>query len=162
MAAPVQGDERETARSYARQWSRTAWALSMLLASLPISSRLFLGAWGFETAGELALLLGMAGMYLHFASRRQSPVLPDPASLLDQAIQLASAGQIDEAIAILTKVIAASPKLWQALQYRGELYLWQNRIEAALRDFDEAIRLAPEESHLCGLREGARALLVGR
>jgi tetratricopeptide (TPR) repeat protein len=134
--------------------------MSLLLASLPVSSRLFLGVWGFEGAGEIAFLCMVVGTYFHIVSRRRSPALPDPAAMLDQAIQLASLGRIDEAIGLLTEAISLSPKLWQAFQYRGELYLsQQDSIDAALRDFDEAIRLAPEEPHLYGLRGRANGLL---
>ena len=83
--------------------------------------------------------------------------MPDPASMLDQAIQLASAGQVDEAIALLTETIRLNPQLWQAFQYRGELYLHQQSLDAALRDFNEAIRLAPEEPHLYLLRKQAQS-----
>jgi len=85
--------------------------------------------------------------------------MPDPATMLDQAIQLASSGQIDPAIALLTETIRLSPQVWQAFQYRGELYLRQQSFEAALRDLNEAIRLAPEEPHLYILRGQAHSLL---
>jgi tetratricopeptide (TPR) repeat protein len=76
--------------------------------------------------------------------------------MLDQAIQLASSGQIDPAIALLTETIRLSPQLWQAFQYRGELYLRQQSFDAALQDLNEAIRLAPEEPHLYILRGHAQ------
>ena len=85
--------------------------------------------------------------------------MPDAASMLHQAIQLASSGQIDAAIALLTETIRLSPQLWQAFQYRGELHLRQQSFDAALRDLDEAIRLAPEEPHLYVLRWQAQSLL---
>jgi tetratricopeptide (TPR) repeat protein len=78
--------------------------------------------------------------------------------MLDQAFQLASSGQIDPAIALLTETIRLSPQLWQAFQYRGELYLWQQSFEAALQDLNEAIRLAPEEPRLYILRGQAQNL----
>ena len=52
-------------------------------------------------------------------------------------------------------VIRLNPRVWQAFQYRGELYLRLGRAEAALRDFMEAIGLAPEEPHLRFLRDQA-------
>jgi tetratricopeptide (TPR) repeat protein len=79
--------------------------------------------------------------------------------MLDQALQLAASGQMDEAIALLTQTIRLSPRLWQALQYRAELYLRQQSYDAALRDLDEAIRLAPEEPHLYILRGQAQSPL---
>ena len=79
--------------------------------------------------------------------------------MLDQAIQLASSGQIDPAIALLTETIRLSPQLWQAFQYRGELYLRQQSFDAALQDLNEAIRLAPEEPHLYILRGHVHSLL---
>jgi regulator of sirC expression with transglutaminase-like and TPR domain len=48
--------------------------------------------------------------------------------------------------------------VWQAFQYRGELYLRQQAFDAALRDLNEAIRLAPEEPHLYVLRGQAQSL----
>ena len=143
----------------ARQWSRIAWVMAALFASMPAASRLFLGVWGFDGAAEIACLCLILGTYLHIAGRRAARAMPDPASMLDQAIQLASSGQVDEAIALLTETIRLSPHLWQAFQYRGELYLHQQSLDAALRDLDEAIRLAPEEPHLYLLRGQAQSLL---
>jgi tetratricopeptide (TPR) repeat protein len=79
--------------------------------------------------------------------------------MLEQAIQLAVSGQMDEAIALLTETIRLNPQLWQAYQYRGELYLRQQSFDAALRDLNEAIRLAPDEPHLHILRGHAHSLL---
>jgi len=130
--------------------------MALLFASLPATSRLFLGVWGFDGAAEIACLCAILGAYLHIVGRRAGPPVPDPAATLDRAIQLAFSGQIDEAIAVLTSTILLSPELWQAFQYRGELYLRQQSFDAALRDLDEAIRLAPEERHLRALREQAQ------
>jgi tetratricopeptide (TPR) repeat protein len=133
--------------------------MSLLLASLPVASRLFLGGWGFYDAAAAACLCMFIGTYFHIVSRRFPP-LPDPAAMLDEALQLASAYRTDEAIALLTDAIRMSPRLWQAFQYRGELYLSRaDFIQAALRDFDEAIRLAPGEAHLYVLRGHAHGLL---
>ena len=136
-----------------------AWAMAALFASMPAASRLFLGVWGFDGAAEIACLFLILGTYFHIMGRRRSRAMPDPASMLDQAIQLAVSGQMDEAIALLTQTIRLSPRLWQALQYRGELYLRQQSYDAALRDLDEAIRLAPEEPHLYILRGQAQSPL---
>jgi tetratricopeptide (TPR) repeat protein len=135
----------------AKQWSRAAWALSALFASLPLSSKLFVGVWGFDGAAEISFLCLMLGTYLHFLSRRRAAVR-DGAAMMDQANQLARAGDTESAIALLTKAIRLNPRLWQAYQYRGELYLHRAQWEAAVRDFTEAIRLAPEEPHLYELR----------
>ena len=145
--------------SRAKQWSGTAFALSILFASLPVASRLFLGVWGFEGAAGIACLCLIAGTYFHILGRRRSPAVPDSATMLDQANHMASAGQTGEAIALLTEAIRLSPRLWQAFQYRGELYLWQPNAVEALADFSEAIRLAPEEPHLYTLRGEAHSLL---
>jgi tetratricopeptide (TPR) repeat protein len=142
----------------ARQWSRMAWAMAALFASMPAASKLFLGTWGFDGAAEIACLLLILGAYFHIMGRRRSRAIPDQASMLDQAIRLALSGQIDEAIALLTETIRLSPQLWQAHQYRGELYLRQQAFDAALRDLNEAIRLAPEEPHLYALRGQAQNL----
>jgi tetratricopeptide (TPR) repeat protein len=126
---------------------------------MPAASKLFLGVWGFDGAAEIACLCLMLGTYFHLMGRRRSRAVPDPASMLDQARQLTLSGQMDEAIALLTETIRLSPQLWQAFQYRGELYLRQQSFDAALRDLDEAIRLAPEEPHLHILRAQAQSLL---
>jgi tetratricopeptide (TPR) repeat protein len=126
---------------------------------MPAASKLFLGVWGFDGAAEIACLCLMLGTYFHLMGRRRSWAVPDPASMLDQARQLALSGQMDEAIALLTETIRLSPQLWQAFQYRGELYLRQQSFDAALRDLNEAIQLAPEEPHLYILRAQAQSML---
>jgi tetratricopeptide (TPR) repeat protein len=145
----------------AKQWSRAAWALSALFASLPLSSKLFVGVWGFDGAAELSFLCLMLGTYLHFLSRRRA-AMRDGAAMMDQANQLARAGETEGAIGLLTKAIRLNPRLWQAFQYRGELYLRSDRPDAALQDFTEAIRLAPEEPHLYALRQQAQGELSRR
>jgi tetratricopeptide (TPR) repeat protein len=144
----------------ASRWSRTALALALLFASLPLAGKLFLGSWGFEDATLLAVLCFLVAAYLHIRGRRSAHPAPDDAALLDQAIQLAASGQPAEAIALLTEAIRLSPRLWQAFQYRGELYLQRGSADAALQDFDRAIGLAPNESHIHVLRGYAQALLA--
>jgi len=150
---------RASNRIQARQWSRIAWTLALLFASLPVASRLFLGGWEFEGAGGLACLLLLLGTYFHILGRRRFRGVPDAASMLEEALRLAKYGSRNEAIHLLGETIRLSPRLWQAFQYRGELYLSIENPGAALEDFDEAIRLAPEEPHLAALRERALALL---
>jgi tetratricopeptide (TPR) repeat protein len=133
--------------------------MAILFASMPAASKLFLGVWGFDGATEIACLCLILGAYFHIVGRRAGPPVPDPATMLDQAIQLASSGRTDEAIALLTETIRLSPHLWQAFQFRGELYLLRQSFDAALQDLNEAIRLAPEEPHLYILREQAHSLL---
>jgi tetratricopeptide (TPR) repeat protein len=138
----------------ARQWSRAAWALALLFGSLPLVGRLVLGSWEFVSAGEIASLLLLAGAYFHVRSRRFA-TRPDPATLLEHANRLAAGGRSDRALAVLTKTIGQSPKLWQAYQYRGELRLRLGDRLLAAEDFSDAIRLAPEEPHLHLLLEEA-------
>jgi tetratricopeptide (TPR) repeat protein len=146
-------------RARARQWSRTAFAMAVVFGSLPLASRIFLGGWGFDGAAEIGCLCMIAGAYFHIASRR-FPAVPDPATILERAGERAASGRSDRAIALLTEGIRLSPELWQAFQYRGELYLRQGeQTDAALRDFSEAIRLAPREPHLYLLRGHAYSLL---
>jgi Tfp pilus assembly protein PilF len=134
--------------------------MALLFGSLPVASKLFLGAWGFDGATEISCLCLILGTYFHIVSRRSAPPVPDPAIMLDEAIQLASSGQIDQATALLTEAIRLSPQLWQAYQYRAELYLRQgDSLEAALQDLTEAIRLAPGEPHLHLLRGQVHSLL---
>jgi tetratricopeptide (TPR) repeat protein len=145
-------------QSRAKQWSRAAWGMALLFASLPLASKLFLGAWGFDGAAELSFLSLALGTYLHVRSRR-AKALRDSAAFLEQAMEAAASGEIEKAIAWLAKAARLSPRLWQAYQYRGELYLRTGRFEAALEDFTEAIRLAPEESHLHALHAQAQSLI---
>jgi len=133
--------------------------MAFLFASMPAASKLFLGVWGFDGAVEIACLCLILGTYFHIVGRQRSPAIPDPSTMLDQAIQLAASGRMDEAIALLTETIRLSPQLWQAFQYRGELYLRQQSFDAALQDLNEAIRLAPEEPHLYILRGQAQSLM---
>jgi tetratricopeptide (TPR) repeat protein len=144
-------------RVRARQWSRTAFGLAALFASLPLASRVFLGSWSFEEAGGVAFVCLLLGIYWHVVARRHK-VLHDPATRLEQAMEAARAGEIDRAIALLTREIRLSPDLWQAHQYRGELYLAIDCTAAALADFEAAIVLAPDEAHLRELRDRAAGL----
>lgn len=146
-------------KSRARQWSHAAWAMAALFGSLPLVGKMASGVWGFDGAWELCFLSLAAGTYLHFLGRRSS-ALRDDAAVLERALELASGGRTDDAIALLTKVIRRSPRLWQAYQYRGQLYLVRRESwEAALADFTAALELAPEEAHLRQLREEAENLL---
>jgi tetratricopeptide (TPR) repeat protein len=134
--------------------------MALLFGSLPVASRIFLGAWGFEGAAEISFLCLILGTCFYIASRRSFSAIPDSATMMDQAIRLAVLGRTDEAIALLTHAIRFSPRLWQAYQYRGEMHLSQpNSAGKALQDFSEAIRLAPEEPHLYRLRGQAHNLL---
>ena len=133
--------------------------MAAVFGSLPLASRIFLGNWGFDGAAEIGCLCLFAGIYFHIAGRRYR-VVPDPASILERAGQYASEGRIDRAIAVLSEAIRLSPELWQAYQYRGELYLRQADLTgAALDDFSAALRLAPGEPHLYVLRGRAYSLL---
>lgn len=133
--------------------------MAVVFGSLPLASRVFLGGWGFDGAAEIGCLFLLVGAYFHIVSRR-FPAIPDPATILERAGQRASAGRSDQAITLLTEGIRLSPQLWQAFQYRGELYLRQgDQVEAALQDFSEAIRLAPQEPHLYLLRGHVYSLL---
>jgi len=147
-------------KSRMRQWSRAAWGVALLLGSLPLASRLLLGAWGFAEATELAVLCLLVGLYLEILGRRRWRTLRDDAAVLERALALASEGRDEEAIARLTQAVRVSPRLWQAYQYRGQLRLRQpGTWQEALADFDEAIRLAPKEPHLYTLRSQAFGLL---
>jgi Flp pilus assembly protein TadD len=133
--------------------------MAVVFGSLPLASRIFLGGWGFDGAAEIGCLCLIVGTYFHIVSRR-FPAVPDPATILERAGERASAGRSDQAIALLTEEIRLSPQLWQAFQYRGELYLRQgDQVQAALQDFSEAIRLAPREPHLYLLRGHGYSLL---
>jgi tetratricopeptide (TPR) repeat protein len=126
--------------------------MAAVFGTLPLASRIFLGGWGFDGAAEIGCLCLFVGVYFHLVSRR-FPAVPDAATMLERAGQRASAGRSDQAIALLTEEIRLSPQLWQAFQYRGQLYLGQpDQVDAALQDFSEAIRLAPREPHLYLLR----------
>jgi len=144
----------------ARRWCRAALALALLFASLPLTARLFLGSWRFDGATGIACLCLIAAAYLYFVGRERRPPLPDSAVILDEAIRLAAAGETERGIALLDKALQLSPRLWQARQYRGQMRLGEpDAVESALKDFTEAIRLAPDEPHLYILRSHVFSLL---
>jgi tetratricopeptide (TPR) repeat protein len=146
--------------SRARQWSRAALALALLFASLPVASKLFLNSWRFDGAIDVACLSLVAAAYLYFVGRDRRPQIPDSAAILDNALQLAAAGATARGLALLDEALRLDPGLWQAWEYRGQIHLGEpDGIESALRDFTEAIRLAPEETHLYTLRSHALTLL---
>ena len=136
----------------ARQWSRAAWALAALFATLPLAGRILMGSWAFQGAGELAGLCLVLGTYLHFVGQRHR-VLRDDAAALERALQLAAAGQTGTALRQLSEIIQVNPRLWQARQFRGQVYVRSHESwDRAMEDFSEAIRLAPKEAHLYVLR----------
>ncbi len=141
----------------ARQWSRTAFALAALFGSFPVAGRLILGEWAFEGATGIACLWLALGVYLHIRSRRMKPV-PDSAAMLDEALRLFSIGDAGRANSLLGRAIRQNPRFWQAFQCRGEGRLQSGDIRGALNDFDQAIRLAPQEPHLHELRAQAEKL----
>lgn len=124
-----------------------------------MAGRVLLGDWEFESAAGIACLCLIAGVYFRVLDRRAFRALPDPAAMLDQANQLASAGRADRAIGRLTEAVRLSPRFWQAFQYRGELHLMYGRPGDALHDFDQAIAIAPAEPHLYALRAQAHLAL---
>jgi tetratricopeptide (TPR) repeat protein len=144
----------------ARQWCRAALGLAILFASLPLASKLLLGGWGFDDAPAIACLCLAAAAYLYLAGRVRRAPIPDSATMLGEAIQLAAAGETARGIALLNKALRLSPRLWQAREYRGQILLGHpEAAESALRDFTEAIRLAPSEPHLYILRSHVFTLL---
>lgn len=138
-------------RARARQWSRTAFALAALFATFPVAGRLLLGEWAFEEATGVAGLFLAAGIYLHIRARRMRTA-PDAAMLLDAAIRMVEAGDLERASRILDRAIAENPKFWQAFQCRAEVRLRGGDVAAAIEDFDQAIAIAPREPHLYELR----------
>jgi tetratricopeptide (TPR) repeat protein len=147
-------------RSRILQWARAAWGLAALFGSLPVATRIFLGSWGFPEAAELSFVCLAAGTYLEIRGRRTLRALRDDATALERALSLGAQGRSGEAEAVLTNALRISPRLWQAYQYRGQLRLREPESwSAALADFNEAIRLAPKESHLYILRSQVYGLL---
>jgi tetratricopeptide (TPR) repeat protein len=144
----------------ARQWRRAALALAVLFGSLPLTSKLLLGSWGFDGAPGIACLCLAAAAYLYFVGRERRPPVPDSAALLDEAIRLAASGDTGGGIAVLDEALRLSPRFWQARQYRGQMRLGEpDAAELALDEFTEAIRLAPGEAHLYTLRSHVFTLL---
>jgi len=149
----------ESRQERARQWRRISWAMAALFGTLPLMSRLFLGSWSFDGALGIAMLFVVLAAYFHLLSHKFRQ-LPDDATLLERGINHAREGRTDEAIHLFSRAIRLSPRLWQAHQYRGELYLLDPvTAKDALRDFNAAIEIAPAEAHLFTLRARANALL---
>ena len=164
MSAPPHDNKVKTPAdewpSRTRQWFRAALALAFLFASLPLASKLLLGNWGFDGARSIACMCLLAAAYLYFAGRARRSPLPDSATTLGEAIRLAASGETDRAIALLNEELQLSPHFWQACEYRGQMRLGDpDAAESALRDFTEAIRLAPDEAHLYILRSHIFTLL---
>ena len=144
----------------ARQAWRAALALALVFATLPVASKLFLGTWGFDDAPSIACLCLIVAAYLYIAGREGRRAIPDSATLLGEAIRLAASGKTARAIARLDEALRLSPGLWQAREYRGQIRLEErDAAESALKDFTEAIRLAPSEAHLYLLRSHVFTLL---
>src|SRR5439155_16383029 len=99
------------------------------------------------------------GAYLHIRSRRAARALPDDAQLLEEALELARAGDTVAASGLFTQALRLNPKLWQAYQYRGELAIAASDLASALEDLSTAIRLQPAEPHLYTLRAQVHDLL---
>ena len=139
--------------SRARRWCRAALALALLFGTLPLTAKLFLGSWTFDGAVGIACLCLLAAAYLYYVGREPRPPVPDSAMILDEAIRLVASGDTDGGIALLNRALQLSPRLWQAREYRGQVHLGEpGAAESALKDFTEAIRLAPDEPHLYILR----------
>ncbi len=164
MRAPGDDEPAEPsadARDFrARQWPRVALWMAILFASLPLASKLFMGSWGFDGAPGLACLFLVAAAYLYLKGRGDRPPIPDSSLILDEALRLAALGDNDHALALLDEAFRLSRDLWQARQYSGQVRLGRpDALESALRDFTEAIRLAPGEPHLYVLRSHVFTLL---
>ncbi len=160
MPTPRDDEDGEPPVDRARQWRRAALALALLFGSMPLTSKLLLGSWGFDGAPGIAGLCLVVAGYLYFAGRPRRPPVPDSAAILDVAIRLAASGETEQALAALDEALRLSPRLWQARQYRGQMRLGQpDAAESALQEFTEAIRLAPEEAHLYILRGHVFSLL---
>jgi hypothetical protein len=98
-------------RTRATQWSRAAFGIAVLFASL--------GLWGFDGAWALAGLSVLAALYFRFTGRRSR--LPDPALMLQRAQELSADGRTAEAIRLLDDTIRITPWFEEARQYRREL-----------------------------------------
>jgi len=164
MSIPQQDEDVEppsdASVSRARQWSRAALALGLLFASLPLAGKLFLGNWRFDGALEIACLCGFAAAYFYFAGRDPRPSIVDSATILDEALRLAASGATGRGLALLDEALRLDPGLWQAWEYRGQISLGKpDAAKSALKDFTEAIRLAPAQPHLYILRSHVFKLL---
>jgi tetratricopeptide (TPR) repeat protein len=144
----------------ARQWCWAALALALIFASLPLAGKLFLGSWRFDGALDIACLCMLGAAYLYFVERDRRPQTPDSTAILDKALQLAARGATCRGLALLDKALRLDPGLWQAWEYRGQMHLGEpDGTESALKDFTEAIRLAPDEPHPYILRSHVLTLL---
>ncbi len=167
MPAPLDDEDNEqpiagASASPARRWCRAALSLALLFAGLPLVGMLFLGSWEFDGSLGIACLCLIAAAYFYLAGRPRRPPLPDPSTILEEAIQSAASGEIDRGIQLLDEVLRLNPGLWQAREYRGQMRLVEpEAAEAVLQDFTEAIRLAPQEPHLYVLRSHVFTL-IGR
>jgi tetratricopeptide (TPR) repeat protein len=135
-----------------KRWTRTVVAVGVLFATMPMASRILIGVWGFHEAAAISIICFVAGIYLYARNLGRRLWIPDGATMLDRARRLGAAGKVPKAISVLTQTIRLDPLLWQAYEYRGYLRLAQSEYGEALKDFSEAIRMAPREQHLYVLR----------
>ena len=70
--------------------------------------------------------------------------------------------QYDRALADLEAAIKMQPQEAQGYLYRGELHRVEGRLEAALRDYDEGLRLAPDNKRAQEVRDATAASLAER
>jgi tetratricopeptide (TPR) repeat protein len=145
-------------RSELRKWGRTALAIGLLFASLPVAARILFGTWTFYEAAAIAVICFVIAGYLLLRSHGRT--IPDGAAMIERARVLSGRGKDAQAISVLTEALRLDPILWQAFEYRARLRASEGEHAAALDDIGEAIRLAPDEAHLYLLRSQVTSLMA--
>jgi lipoprotein NlpI len=82
-------------------------------------------------------------------------------TLLEQARAAAAAGQLDEAIKLVTRALEAAPNDAQAFAVRARLYLEKKQPDKAIADFDRVIAKYPQAAQYID-RRGDAYLMLGK
>jgi serine/threonine protein kinase len=119
---------------------------------------------GWAAAGTITMLLLAAAFFvltvLFFGGGFFHPAKWGDTNSTEEVIRIArdliAQNLNPEALSLLTTHLIAHPREWQAYQCRGQLYCnCLNSPELAVKDFTEAIALAPTEAHLYVFRAQA-------
>ena len=103
-----------------------------------------------EESREKLMALGYIGGFTSHSKLEKSENLPDPKDkiILYNKIKLAQGASakedLDKALEHINMVIEEDPRIMQARQVRSHIFLKQNKIEEAIEDCKEALKIDPE------------------
>lgn len=90
----------------------------------------------------------------------KAPSKPEVPATMDEAIlavnKFTSSGQYDKAVELATLSLEKYPESYALMVNRGAILLEQKQVERALKDFEEALKFAPEEAKWTVVSQKAR------